>query len=579
MAEALKAEGNKAFAAKDYDHAIDLFSKALDLDQNNFVLWSNRSAAKAGKRDWDGALSDAEQCIKVNPSWAKGYARKGAALHGQRRYVEAIETYEAGLKIEDSPAIRKVMKRSKPLRVSHNVAADERGDGSEAMGLGKMFSDPNMFSKLAANPRTAKHLADVSFMQKLQLIQQNPQLAQSMLSGDPRMMMSSGFSRPEGSDEVPPGVPPSASSPPTSPPPSARPAPPPAPPAASSSRAAGPEDVKMADPEEAEAEEEDSDEAAAKATAEAEKKSGTEAYKSATLLRPLHTSTRHGRPAYFEQGDYDQSIEVCQKAVDEGREIRADYKLIAKAYGRIGSAYAKKDDATNAIRFFEKSLTEHRTPDILNKLKDVERAKAAADRAAYIDPALSAVAREEGNRLFKEGDFAGAVKSYTESIKRDPSDARGYNNRALAYTKLAALPEALKDAEEAIRVDPTFVKAYIRKASVLFGLREHTKALEALDVAREKDEAAGSKSTREIQELSYKIQIAVSAQRANETDQEAMERAMRDPEVAEIMTDPVMQSILQQAQSNPQALQDHMKNPTVRNKIMKLINAGIIKTR
>jgi stress-induced-phosphoprotein 1 len=45
------------------------------------------------------------------------------------------------------------------------------------------------------------------------------------------------------------------------------------------------------------------------------------------------------------------------------------------------------------------------------------------------------------------------------------------------------------------------------------------------------------------------------------------------------MNDPVMQSILQQAQSNPQALQDHMKNPTVKNKIMKLINAGIIRTR
>jgi stress-induced-phosphoprotein 1 len=45
------------------------------------------------------------------------------------------------------------------------------------------------------------------------------------------------------------------------------------------------------------------------------------------------------------------------------------------------------------------------------------------------------------------------------------------------------------------------------------------------------------------------------------------------------MSDPVMQSILQQSQTNPQAMQDHMKNPTVRNKIVKLINAGIIKTR
>ncbi|KAH9987900.1 activator of Hsp70 and Hsp90 chaperone [Russula compacta] len=592
MADALKAEGNKAFAAKDYDRAIDLFSKALDLDQSNFVLWSNRSAAKAGKRDWDGALADADQCIKVNPTWAKGYARKGAALHGQRRYVEAIETYESGLKIEDNTAIRKGLEEVKAAK-----AADERGDGADAMGIGNMFSDPGMFAKLAANPRTAKHLADVSFMQKLQLIQQNPQLAQSLLSSDPRMIDvlgalmgidMQGFSRPDGSDEVPPGVPKSAASPPSSPPPSAKPTPSSGAPAASSSssKVHEPEDVKMAEAEE------DDEDAAAKKAAEAEKKLGSEAYKK----RDFATAAAHFSKAwetwpkditfltnlsaaYFEQGDYDKSIEACQKAVDEGREFRADYKLIAKAYGRIGSAHAKKDDLAAAIRFFEKSLTEHRTPDILNKLKEVERAKAAADRAAYIDPALSAVAREEGNRLFKEGDFAGAVKSYTESINRDPSDARGYNNRALAYTKLVALPEALKDAEEAIRVDPTFVKAYIRKGSVLFALREYTKALDALDVAREHDEVAGSKSSREIQELVFKIQNAISAQRANETEQETMERAMRDPEVAEIMTDPVMQSILQQAQSNPQALQDHMKNPTVRNKITKLINAGIIRTR
>jgi stress-induced-phosphoprotein 1 len=66
------------------------------------------------------------------------------------------------------------------------------------------------------------------------------------------------------------------------------------------------------------------------------------------------------------------------------------------------------------------------------------------------------VAREEGNTLFKAGDFAGAVKAYTESIKRDPKDPRGYNNRAAAYTKLVALPEALTDANDAIKVDPTF---------------------------------------------------------------------------------------------------------------------------
>lgn len=45
------------------------------------------------------------------------------------------------------------------------------------------------------------------------------------------------------------------------------------------------------------------------------------------------------------------------------------------------------------------------------------------------------------------------------------------------------------------------------------------------------------------------------------------------------MSDPVMQQILQQAQSNPAALQDHLKNPMIKQKIQKLINAGVIRTR
>jgi len=44
-----------------------------------------------------------------------------------------------------------------------------------------------------------------------------------------------------------------------------------------------------------------------------------------------------------------------------------------------------------------------------------------------------------------------------------------------------------------------------------------------------------------------------------------------------IMADPVMQSILQQAQADPAALAEHMKNPMVRTKIQKLIAAGVIR--
>lgn len=91
-----------------------------------------------------------------------------------------------------------------------------------------------------------------------------------------------------------------------------------------------------------------------------------------------------------------------------------------RAYARIGSSYQKQDDLANAIKFYSKSLTEHRTPDVLAKLRAAEKAKAEGDKQAYIDPERAEAARAEGNDLFKKGDFAGAVKSYTEAIKRQP---------------------------------------------------------------------------------------------------------------------------------------------------------------
>ncbi|KAF8897167.1 activator of Hsp70 and Hsp90 chaperone [Infundibulicybe gibba] len=578
MADAFKDQGNKAFAAKEYDKAIDLFSKAIEIDPLNHVLYSNRSAAKVGKKQWASALEDAEMCIRANPGWAKGYARKGAALHGARKYDEAITAYEAGIKIEDSPALQK------GLQEVRDAAAKSAGDSDgDAMGLGRMFADPNLLGKLATNPRTQKHLADPSLSRRTP-----PSLAATRMLQDPRMIDvlgalmgidMQGFSRPEGSDELPPGVSPmnqpsspSASTPPQPSKPSSSSAPPPAP----------EEDVEMT--------EVDEEEAKAKKEAEAAKKAGGEAYKQRNFEEAARlfekawevwpkdvTYLTNLGAAYFEQGDYDKSIEICEKAVEEGRSIRADYKLIAKAYGRIGSAFSKKEDFASAIKYFQKSLTEHRTPDILNKLREIERMKTEADRKAYIDPEKSAVAREEGNVQFKAGDFAGAVKSYSESIKRDPSDARGYNNRAAAYMKLVALPEALKDANEAIKIDPNFVKAYIRKSSILFAMKEYTQAIEAVQEATDHD--LERKHTTEIAQQEMKCQQALFSQRGEESQEQTLERAMRDPEVAGIMNDPIMQQILQQAQTDPKALQDHMKNPVVRQKIQKLINAGIIRTR
>ena len=213
----------------------------------------------------------------------------------------------------------------------------------------------------------------------------------------------------------------------------------------------------------------------------------------------------------------------------------------------------------------------------MNKLRDAERAKKEAETQAYISPELAEKAREDGNAKFKAGLFADAVQFYTEAIKRDPKDPRSYNNRALAYTKLVALPEALRDAKEATKVDPTFVKGYIRESIVLQSMREYERSMDAIQAAVDAD--TERHHTGEIEQQRQKVMAAMYSQRAGESEEETLQRAMRDPEVAQIMQDPVINQILQQAQQDPAALQDHMKNPHVNAKIRKLISAGIIRTR
>jgi stress-induced-phosphoprotein 1 len=203
-----------------------------------------------------------------------------------------------------------------------------------------------------------------------------------------------------------------------------------------------------------------------------------------------------------------------------------------RAFGRMGSAYEKLGDLANAIDNYQRSLTEHRTPDILNKLRAVEKAKISAEKNAYISPEEAEKARELGNQKFKEADWPAAVEAYSEMIKRAPDDPRGYSNRAACFIKLLSFPSAVQDCDEAIKRDVKFIRAYLRKAQAYFAMREYSKCLDVCTEAAAHDE--GGKNTREIEQQQQKAIQAMYTSREGETEEETMSRIQKDPEVSSI---------------------------------------------
>lgn len=104
------------------------------------------------------------------------------------------------------------------------------------------------------------------------------------------------------------------------------------------------------------------------------------------------------------QSQFEECIKDCDKAVERGRELRSDYKMIARALTRKGTALAKmakcSKDYEPAIETFQKALTEHRNPDTLKKLNEAEKAKKDLEQQEYFDPKLADEEREKGTIFF-----------------------------------------------------------------------------------------------------------------------------------------------------------------------------------
>lgn len=478
------------------------------------MLYSNRSAAHAKSGNYEKALEDAEKTVSLKSDWAKGYSRKGSALAYLGRLNESIAAYETGLQLDPANAqIRESLEELKAQKASMTA---------------NPFASPDVFVKLRNDPRTREFLNDPEYLKLLNELQTNSRSLGTKLQ-DPRVLTTLsvllGFNA-MGEDEGMEVDPPKPEEP--------KPAPKPQ-----------PKEDPSIPPE--------------KREAIAEKQKGNDAYKK----KDFETALSHYNKAvdldptdityllniaavYFEQKEYQKCIEQCEKAIDIGRENRADFKLIAKAFTRIGHSYEKMSNWKQAKVYYEKSMSEHRTPEIKTILSKLEQKIKEEERKAYIDPVKAEEEKELGNQKFKDGDYAAAVKHYSEAILRNPDDAKYYSNRAACYTKLGAFDLGLKDCEKCVELDPKFVKGWVRKGKILQGMQQHRKAVKAYQTALSLDpyNAEASEGYR-----SCSVYF-------DSNPEEVRKRAMADPEVQNILRDPAMRLILEQMQNDPKALQE-----------------------
>jgi tetratricopeptide (TPR) repeat protein len=140
----LKAVGLKNFKEGKMRAAAKMFSDGIKIaprSRNIHVFYANRSACLCALGDYYSAFNDAAKCIDIAPAYIKGHARKGAALHGMDRWIEAIAAYEYGLKFEATSAIL-LQGRDDAKRRLMLAGGEWKLVGSRSADGGKFFEFP-----------------------------------------------------------------------------------------------------------------------------------------------------------------------------------------------------------------------------------------------------------------------------------------------------------------------------------------------------------------------------------------------------------------------------------------------------
>lgn len=547
-AKEFKDSGNVFLQAGKFPEAIEAYTKAIELDPSDHVFYSNRSAAYLSAGEAERALEDGQKCTEISPSWAKGHSRKGAALHALKRYDEASDAYEVGLDVAPDDAGLK----SGLAEVLKAKTSSERSAGG---GLGGLFS-PQMLTKLVGHPKFGPKLSDPTFMMKLQMMQSNPQL----LMKDPEMMevlkvlIGGGFGD---EDEE------------------------------SSNSSSAPSNVQkpvepVQKPEEnLTADEKDSKKR--KQSAIAAKERGNALYKEKRFDEAIAAYDEafsidqnmmfmnNKAAVMIEMGQCQEAIDICNEALEVGKQNRASFEDRAKVFQRIAAAYLKMDNIPSALESYGKAQMEQFDKTIERKVKLLELEQRKKATQQYINPELGLEAKERGNTAFREGDFPTAIKEFEEAVKRDPTNAPYNNNLAAAFLKVGLFNDAKRHVERSIELDKNYVKAWAKKGDIEFFMKEYHKSLESfkMGLSLEPD------NTLCKQGLSKTI-AKINEASSGDMDAERVAHARADPNIQAILSDPMIQQVLRDFSENPQDANKAMSDPGVRAKIEKLIASGIL---
>lgn len=161
-----KEEANNFMSKGKYNKAIEIYSKLIESDDTNHILYSNRSVAYMKLNQFNHALKDCIKTTKLAPEWAKGWGRLGASLYSLDRIEQANTAYTKAYELDNNDIYYDMIKQT---TIKKEVPNDNLLDNDH---MDKLIS--SMMGNVMGNSKIMDKLADPEFQNKVLSMQSDP---------------------------------------------------------------------------------------------------------------------------------------------------------------------------------------------------------------------------------------------------------------------------------------------------------------------------------------------------------------------------------------------------------------------
>jgi DnaJ family protein C protein 7 len=173
--ERMKEEGNAAFKAGRYQQAIDVYSKALEVDQSNkntnSKILQNRALCQTRLKKWGPAIADCDKALELDPGYTRARKTRAKALGESGNWEEAAREYKSIQ--ESNPSEPGIAKEIRNAELEMKKA--KRKDYYKILGIEKDANDTDIkkaYRKLAIVHHPDKNPDDPEAAERFKEIQE-----------------------------------------------------------------------------------------------------------------------------------------------------------------------------------------------------------------------------------------------------------------------------------------------------------------------------------------------------------------------------------------------------------------------